>query len=278
MNKHIRLISFTLIATLLLTACGSLAAQPPTPTAIPQTTLTIAGSGGAATVLKYLAAAHGKQHSEVTFDFLSGSSSGGGVKGALDGSLDLGVMSRPPKDAELADGVKYLPFSTDRIVVVTSPDLSIPALTSQQVKDIFLGNITNWSAVGGPDVSINVLVRDEDESSTQVLRKQLFGDAPFTAGSVVFTSDGDLRDALSKVTNAIAFLGYSGVRLSDSNLKALVIDGNDPAKLDNNYPYDRPMGVAYLPSNSAKMQSFLDFLASPEAAALLAEKGINPPE
>ena len=279
MNKHIRLISLTLIATLLLTACGSLAAQPPPPTAIPQTTLTIAGSGGAATVLKYLAEAYGKQHNEMTFEFLSGSSSGGGITGVLDGTLDLGTMSRPPKDSELASGIKYLAFSSDRVAIITSSDLSISGLTSQQVKDIFLGNITNWSAVGGPNANISLLVRDEEESSTQILRTELFGDGAFAAGSVAFTSDADMRDALSKVgKNTVAFLGYNQLRLSDAKVHILVIDGQDPTELGGNYPYLRLMGVAYLPSNAAKVQPFLDFIASPEALALLAEKGISPPK
>jgi hypothetical protein len=110
------------------------------------------------------------------------------------------------------------------------------------------------------------------------LRKELFGDAEFAAGSVVFTSDGELRDALSKAAHTITFLGYSGIRLSDLSLHTLVINGQDPANLASNYPYERPMGVAYLPSNTAKVQPFLDFLSSPEAFALLSEKGISSPE
>jgi hypothetical protein len=123
-----------------------------------------------------------------------------------------------------------------------------------------------------------VFVRDEEESSTQVLRKELFGDGAFAAGSVVFTSDGDLRAALAEATNTITFLGYSGIRLSDADVHPLTIDGNDPADLNADYPYARPMGVVYLPSNAAKLQPFLDFVSSPEAFALLAEKGINSPE
>jgi phosphate transport system substrate-binding protein len=266
-----------IVTTLVLTACGSPATQTPH-AALSQTTLTVAGSGGAATVLKYLAEAYSQQHSEVSFEFLSGSSSGGGVKGVLDSTLDLGTLSRPPKDSELASGIEYITISIDRIVIAASSDLSISGLTSQQVKDIFLGDITNWSAVGGPDVSINVFVRDEEESSTQVLRKELFGDEDFAAGSVVFTSDGELRTALSDAANTITFLGYSGIRLSDANIHTLAIDGKDPADLSSDYPYTRPMGIAYLPSNAAKVQPFLDFISSPEAFALLAEKGINPPE
>jgi phosphate transport system substrate-binding protein len=278
--KTIHFVSALFIAlALILAACSSPANQAePAPTTLPRTTLTIAGSGGASTVLKYLADAFGGQHSEVSFEFLSGSGSSGGVKGVSESTLDLGTMSRPLKDSELASGVKYLPFASDRIVVATSSDLSITELTSQQIKDIFLGNITNWSTVGGPNVPISVLVRDEDEASTQVLRTKLFEDEAFAAGSVVFTSEGELQDALSKLTNTIAFLSYGGMRLKDLEVHVLAIDGQDPADLGNNYPYYRPLGVAYLPSNTAKTQSFLDFLASAEAHALLAEQGINPPK
>lgn len=277
--KTFRLVSVLFVlAAFTLAACGSAATQTIQAPAAPQTTLTIAGSGGAATVLKYLAKSYNTEHKEMSFEFLSGSSSGGGVKGVLDSTLDLGTMSRPPKDSELSSGIEYLAISIDRIVIATSSDLSISALTSQQVKDIFLGNITNWSEVGGPNVGINVFVRDEEESSTQVLRKELFGDGEFVAGSVVFTSDGELRDALSNAANTITFLGYSGIRLSDMNIHTLAIDDQDPADLSSDYPYYRPMGMAYLSSNAAKMQPFLDFLSSPDAYALLSEKGISPPK
>jgi len=276
--KTIHRVSALFITTLLtLTACSGPATQTVQAPTIPQKTLTIAGAGGTATVLEYLADAYGKEHSDLTFEFLSGSGSGGAVKGALDGTLDLGTMSRPAKASELAEGIKYLAFGSDQIAIATSSDLSITELTGQQVKDIFLGTITNWAAVGGPNAPINVFVRDEEESSTQVLRAKLLGDEIFAPGSVVFTSEGEMRDALSNATNAIAFLSYGSMRLNDLKAHALIIDGLDPASLGSDYPYYRPLGVAYLPSNAVEMQSFLDFIASPEAQALLAEQGIKKP-
>lgn len=279
--KILRSVTLMFIATALaLTACGSSPTPQPiaaSPTVVSRVNLIIAGSGGASTVLKYLADVYGSEHSEMTFEFLSGSSSGGGVKGALDGSLDLGVMSRPPRSTEVTSGIAYFAFAFDQIAIATSPDLTLTELTSQQAKDIFLGNITNWSEVGGPDANINVLVRDEDEANTQVLRAALFGEDSFAPGSVVFTSEGELRDALASLTNAIAFLSYGGLRLSNLNIPVLAIDGMDPANLTSDYPYYRPLGVAYLPANAAKIQSFLNFIASPEAQALLAEKGLKPP-
>jgi phosphate transport system substrate-binding protein len=279
--KPYRFAIFTLISVaLMLAACGNPQTPQPEilPTVVSKTNLVIAGSGGASTVLKYLADAYGSRNSELTFEFLSGSSSGGGVKGVLDRSLDLGVLSRPPKSTEVTSGIAFFAFASDQIAIATSSDLAIGGLTSQQLKDVFLGNITNWSEVGGPDAIINVIVRDEDESSTQILRAALFGEDAFAPGSIVFTSEGDLREALASLPNAIAFMSYGGLRLSDQNFPVLSIDGANPADLDSGYPYFRPLGVAFLPTNASRIQPFLDFISSPEALTLLAEKGIKPPQ
>jgi len=272
------LASVLLVAASALAACGNPVPQTVQAPTSPQTTLTIAGAGGTASLLKYLANSYSKEHRDIDFEFLSGSSSGGAVKGVVEGTLDLGTMSRLPKDSELEEGIQYLAFGSDQIAIVTSPDLLITGLTSQQIKDIFLGKTTNWAEVGGPDFAINVFVRDEEESSTQVLRDRLFGDEPFAAAAVVFTSEGEMRDGLSNATNTVAFLSYGSMRLNNMNVHALLIDGQDPANLSSDYPYCRPLGVVYMSSSAAKMQAFLDFIISPEAQALLAEQGVNRPK
>jgi phosphate transport system substrate-binding protein len=267
--------SLSLLLALLLAACNGPAAAP-TPVAAPQTTLNLAGSGGAATIIKYLADAYSRQHTDLAFNFLAGSGSSGGIKGALEGQLDLGLVSRVPTDAETAAGVKYVQVGISRIAIATSPDVSPVKLTSQQVKDIFLGKIKNWSEVGGPNVAISVMARDEADSLTQTLRQTLFGKETFTPAAVILTSEGDMKNALLKGSNSIGYMDYGNVRISDLPLHVLTIDDLDPADSHNSYPYSRVVGVAYLPANAARFQSFLDYLVSPEAQALLAEKGIIP--
>ena len=89
------LLSLLIVA---LTACGNSEPQIDTaPTPAPAFTLTITGAGGTTRVLQYLANNYSKQHNDITFEFLSGSGSSGGVKGVLAGKVDLGAMSRPPK-------------------------------------------------------------------------------------------------------------------------------------------------------------------------------------
>ena len=95
------------------------------------------------------------------------------------GQVDLGAMSRPPKDSELSDGIVHVGFAEDKVVVVASPDVNITSLTSQQIKSIFAGEITNWVAVGGPNTAITVLIREEKDSNTKLLRRGILGDAGF---------------------------------------------------------------------------------------------------
>lgn len=275
LTSHV-LTSTLIILTLILVGCTGVAAQP-APTTAPPVKVVISGSGGTATLLKPLAEAFHQKHRNWSFEFLSGAGTSGGVKGALDGTLDLGAMARAPKDEELAQGIKYIHFATDRIAFVTSPDISISTLTGQQVKDIFAGKITNWSEVGGPEAVINVLVRDEDESNTQVLRKALFADTPFSAAAAVFTSEGDLRKALANSSQAIAYVSYGGLKLEKVPVSLLAVDGLDPANFSSNYPYTKPAGLAYISANAAKVQPFLDFITGEEARKLLAEQGTPAP-
>jgi phosphate transport system substrate-binding protein len=272
------LTSTLIILTLILVGCTGVAAQPAsTPTAAPPVKVVISGSGGTATLLKPLVEAFRQKHSNWSFEFLSGAGTGGGVKGALDGTLDLGAMARAPKDEEVAQGLQYLHFATDRVAFVTSPDISISTLTGQQVKDIFAGKITNWSEVGGPQAAINVLIRDEEETNTQILRKALFAETPFSAAAVVFTGEGDLRKALANTSQAIAYVSYGGLKLDKVPANLLAVDGLDPTDLNSDYPYTRPAGVGYISANAAKVQPFLDFITGEEARKLLAEQGTPAP-
>ena len=268
----------SMIALLVLTlaACSSAATKPtPTPN-LPKKNVTISGSGSVSTVIKYLSEAYSKKHGDLTFEFPSGSGTGGGVKGVLQRQLDLAAMGRAPTSEEAAGGIAYLEVGTDRVVIAISLDIPVTQLTGQQVKDILIGKITNWSAVGGPDATINVIVRDEADSATTVLRDKLLGKETFASSAPVLTSAKDMQTALSNTTRAIGFLGNSDLNLAKVKARAAVIDGHDPANLNDSYPYPRPVGIGYLPANAAQVQPFLDFVRSAEGQALLVSAGISP--
>jgi phosphate transport system substrate-binding protein len=269
--------SITILLVLSLAACSS-PATTPAPVAVQKQSVTASGSGGATSVVKYLANVYNQNHHDLAFEFLSGAGTAGGVKGVLEGQLDLGTRSRAPKESELAAGIKFVALGDERVAVVTSSDLSIPGLTGEQINDIFRGKIKNWSEVGGPNAPVSVLARDEEETLTQILRQGIFGKEPFPAGVVVLTSAGDMQNALLKTNHSIGYLSYSTLGIDKLPFHVVAIDGHNPADIEDDYPYTRTLGVAYLPSNAAKVQSFLDFINSSEARALLTGLRITPVE
>ncbi|MCL2632459.1 MAG: substrate-binding domain-containing protein, partial [Coriobacteriia bacterium] len=71
--------------------------------------------------------------------------SGTGVSSTLSGAYDIGMASRALKDSELADGCAPTQIATDAIAVIVSTDNPIDGLTKEQIREIFLGELTDWS-------------------------------------------------------------------------------------------------------------------------------------
>lgn len=98
--------------------------------------------------------------------------SGTGIEMLLNNQLAFAQSSRPIKQEEYQQAqqrgftLEEIPVAIDGIAIAVHPDLSIPGLTVNQLKDIYTGNITNWSQVGGPDFPIYPYSRRPAESGT----------------------------------------------------------------------------------------------------------------
>ena len=89
-----------------------------------------------------------------------------GIEMLLDSQLSFAQNGRPLKDSEYAKAttrnltLKQVPVAIDGIVFFVHPQLPIQGLTIDQLKDIFLGKITNWQQVGGPDLPVVAISQD----------------------------------------------------------------------------------------------------------------------
>ncbi|MEH2282342.1 MAG: substrate-binding domain-containing protein [Nostoc sp.] len=109
-----------------------------------------------------------------------GSSSG--IRMLLDGKLDFAQSSRPLTDEEKAIArergftLEQRQVGMDGIAVVVNPSLKVSGLTVEQLQQIYLGQITNWNQVGGPNLPITA-----------------FSQRPEDADTVIFPSNSDLK-------------------------------------------------------------------------------------
>lgn len=109
-------------------------------------TVTVSGSSSVSPVMEKLSEAYQELNADVKVE-LQTSDSTTGVSNAVEGISDIGMASRELKDSETSQGVTATVIATDGIAVIVSNDNSVDELTTDQVKQIFTGEITSWDEV-----------------------------------------------------------------------------------------------------------------------------------
>ena len=108
-------------------------------------TIKIAGSTSVAPVMKVLAEKYEALNPDAKVEVSEGGSSAG-MTSAIEGVCDIGMASRELKDSEKQKGLESTTMAIDGIAVIVNKDNSVAdSLTSEQIKKIYLGEITEWS-------------------------------------------------------------------------------------------------------------------------------------
>ena len=166
-------------------------------------------------------------------------------------------------------------YSVDVIVNAAN---AVGNLSKNQVRDIFTGAITNWSAVGGPDSAIHLYIRDPISGTYLGFQELAMEKMPYAGGLKTFTNYLGIVQSVAKDANGI---GYSSIDLSKAGgIKAVSIAGVAPTVASVNqgqYPYAR---VLRLHTNKAKesdeTRQFVQFVQSKRGQDILAQMGFAP--
>ena len=108
--------------------------------------VTVSGSSSVTPVMQVLKEEYETLNPDVTSE-LQQSDSTTGVNDAIAGTSDIGMASRALKDSELEQGVVGTVIANDGIAVIVNNESTVTGLTSEQVKGIYMGELTNWSEV-----------------------------------------------------------------------------------------------------------------------------------
>jgi len=106
--------------------------------------IVIAGSSSVTPVMEKIKEAYENMNPNVEIE-LQQSDSSSGMASAIDGVCDIGMASRELKESELEKGLTGLTIAMDGIAVIVSLDNPVEGLTTEQVRDIYMGVITDWS-------------------------------------------------------------------------------------------------------------------------------------
>lgn len=273
-----RTIHLTLVVILLMiaAACTSDDEDPTaTPTEAPapeSITLEVSGSGSVTPILAAIADEFEAANPGYALEVFPGSGTGGGVRGIVDGSLDVAAMSRAANEEEAGQGVQYVPFGSSVTAVITHPDVGIRDLTSEQLTGIFLGQIANWSEVGGPDMPIVVYVRDPEEGNTTDIREAYIGEAEFPESAQVMPSQTDMGNVVSTVEGAIGYGTWAAMLANEADVVSVSVDGIGVDAAPESMVTD--MGIGYHSDRADDVQPLVDWLASEAGQTALEAVGI----
>lgn len=241
-------------------------------------TVNTAGSTSMKDVMAVLTEVFEKENPGVNINY-TGSGSGAGIEGATSGTCDIGLSSRALKDEEKESGAVENIVALDGVAIVINPANGVEDLTVEQIAQIFTGEITNWSEVGGTDGEIAVFGR-EAGSGTRGAFEEIVGVVDTCKYTNEYSSTGDVIGNVASNPNAI---GYASLSAVDDTVKAVKVNDVAPSKAtvkDGTYEIQRPflMVTKEGAELSEAAQAFLDFAMSAEAADYIAAAGAVSPK
>ena len=232
------------------------------------------GSTSMESVMGYLKEGFAEVQPGVTINY-TGSGSGAGVTGAQDGTCDIGLASRDLHDDET--GVTAITVAKDGIAIIVNPNNPVADLSIEQIAQIFTGEITNWSELGGEDGQI-VPIGREAGSGTRDGFESITGTEDTCVYQNELTSTGEVIANVASNPNAI---GYASLSAVDETVKALTVGNVAPTEetvLDGTYAIQRNFNFIINESTelSPAAQAFVDWATSTDAADLIASAGAVP--
>lgn len=108
--------------------------------------ITLGGSTSVAPVMEVLAEAYKAHNPDVEIE-IQQTGSGAGMTAAIEGIVDIGMASREVKDSEKEQGLTDTTIAMDGIAVIVNQANPISGLTSAQIQQIYLGEVTTWADV-----------------------------------------------------------------------------------------------------------------------------------
>lgn len=179
-----------------------------------------------------------------------------------------------------------VPVAKEGFVFVVNADNRVDTLTTQQIKDIYSGKITNWSELGGKDLPILAYQRNTD-SGSQNYMTEFMGDTPLKEpeSKYIATGMGGLMDAIATYDNSEGAIGYSvysyaaQMYANANQVKFIAVDGTEPTKAtmaDESYPLSSCTYIIYPDTADENTMDFINWAVSDEGQNAVLKSGYLP--
>ncbi len=250
---------------------------------------TVIRVAGSTTVLPIVsrAAERFQSHNTSVKITVNAGGSGVGIHGAGTQRLDIGFASREitPQENNRYASLHTTVIGRDAIACVVSSEIihsGVHSLSKQQIGDIYLGKITNWQQVGGPDRTIIVIDKETHRGTRHVFMQYLFGTSQERApgARLVTGSNNEEQAKIAQSDSAIGMLSIAWI--NDDVVGIGIREGGQVIQptLDNvrngRFPIARNLNLITAGKPAGMVRQFIDYLLSEEGQQLVADSGYIP--
>lgn len=170
-------------------------------------------------------------------------------------------------------GLIEVPFCKNPLAIIANKSLTVENITRTELEEIFSGAITNWKELGGPDIPITLVVTDRDTSAHKFFSRQVMHHKEIEYDYTTSQPSRVLEAIESLPAGAVSF-SFLGAQIRNHSIKTLTLDGKKPS--DKEYPLYQTFYLVTKGQPKGSIKSFVDFIQSDTAQAMIWSNGMLP--
>src|SRR5437588_4160100 len=222
------------------------------------------------------------EHPGTTFD-IAAEGSTTGIAAIIDGTAEIGMSSRRAKSSEVgaaaAKGRNMKPIivAYDGIAVIVNSGNPVKTLTKKQVEQIFTGEVSDWSAVGGSGGTISIYTRNTSSGTYSEFKEMAMKKRDYAASSQKMAGNEQIASEVEKNPNGFGYVGLAYTKAQ--GIKVVSIDGALPSVESvqkKSYPYARPTFYYTNGEPTGLAKAFVDFTLSSAGQKIVVDVGFVP--
>ncbi len=191
----------------------------------------------------------------------------------MNGYCDVASSARALYHRHQDYGYVQIAFAKDPLAVITRTGCGVNNITSEQLQDIFSGDITNWKELGGSDLSITIIVPGKDTAANKNFRRQVMKHKEIKHDFMTYDSTMVIEAVKHFPCGAISFISQ-GAALHHKEITTITVDGYSPG--DKGYPYYQLFYYITKGEPAGQVKEFIDFTFSEKGAEIMRRNGIVP--
>jgi phosphate transport system substrate-binding protein len=235
-----------------------------------------------AKLVPQLAEAFKASHPDTTFD-IAAEGSTTGIAAIIDGTAQIGMSSRRAKASEVGaasgKGVNMKPtiVAYDGLGVIVNASNPIKGLTKKQVEQIFAGDVTDWSAVGGSPGKISIYTRNTSSGTYSDWKELAMKKRDYAPGSQKMAGHEQIAAEVGKNPQGVGYVGLAYMKAA--GIKIVPIEGLMPSQqsvIAKKWPYARPTFYYTNGEPSGVAKEFVQFTVGSEGQKIVDRVGFVP--